>query len=165
MTTSSIANGGNIGSVRGGHADVPSILAEFGVGRYTSPMAQQYVFMIPRTTDPDAQGVIMLVEAVQRGLKRLNAHLDVSGILDQRTVDYLRQISGPSWHGKTWLQILGDLSDAAQRRVRFSSPDTGLSDYFVPTSGIEISTGAVVFLAIGSYFVYRMLRGRKCTTS
>jgi hypothetical protein len=158
MTTSSIANGGNIGSVRGGHADVPSILAEFGVGRFNSPMLQQYVFMIPRTTDPDAQGVIMLVEAVQRGLQRLGAPVRPSGILDQRTVDYLRRVSGPSWHGKTWLQILGDLSDAAARRVRFNQPGAGLSDYFVPTSGIEISTGAVAFLAVGAYFVYRAFR-------
>jgi hypothetical protein len=163
MTMSSIGQGGNIGAVRGGYSDVPTILRSFGVGQYNLPMAMQYAFMIPRSTDPDAQGVILMVEAVQRGLQMLGASVQVSGILDQTTVNYLRRVSGLSWHGKTWVQILGDLSSAIQRRMTLRPQ--GLSGY-TSVSGIEVSTGAAAFFAIGAYFVYKAIRGRKsCTTS
>jgi hypothetical protein len=157
MTTSSLAFGSGIGHMRGNHTDVPSILMHFGIGRFNSQVAAQYVFMIPRTTDPDAQGVIMLVEAVQRGLLRMGAGVKQSGILDQATVDALRRISGPEWHGKTWLQILGDVSDAIDRRVWLGRSVRPLGEY-VSMSGIEISTGAVFVAAIGAYLVVRALR-------
>jgi hypothetical protein len=153
MTTSSIAFGSGIGHVRGNHTDVPSILRSFGVGTFNAQMVAQYAFMIPRTTDPDAQGVIMMVEAVQRGLQRIGANVQVSGILDQATVNALSRVSGPSWHGKTWLQLLGDISDAIDRRVWLGQRSAPLSEY-VGIGDVPSAT-TIALVAVGGFLLYK----------
>lgn len=120
MPANKFTLGAGMGRVGGHEKDVREMLMAFGVGSYNVLMAQQIAFMIPRVTDPDAQGTILMVEAVQRGLNRIGAGLRVNGSLDEATVRALVQVSGSSWHAKTWIQILGDISDwvIAKRRVR-----------------------------------------------
>ena len=119
MPANKFTLGAGMGRVGGHEGNVREMLLAFGVGPFNVLMAQQIAFMIPRTTDPDAQGTILMVEAVQRGLNALGAGLNVNGSLDEATVHALVQVSGRNWHAKTWVQLLGDISDwmIAKRRI------------------------------------------------
>lgn len=120
MPANKFTLGAGMGRVGGHESNVREMLLAFGVGPFNVLMAQQIAFMIPRTTDPDAQGTILMVEAVQRGLSALGARVAVNGSLDEATVRALRQVSGVNWHAKTWVQLLGDISDwmIAKRRIQ-----------------------------------------------
>ena len=106
-------------------ADLRMLFQSFGMGDYEATMAIQSAFFLPRTTDPDAQVTILLVKGVQRGLNDLGAQLTPNGILGQSTMDYLRVVSGPLWHGKAWVQIYGDIDSARQQGLEFHKLKSG----------------------------------------
>lgn len=131
MPANKFTLGAGMGRVGGHYGNTRDILMTFGVGSYNALMAQQIAFMIPRTTDPDAQATILMVEAVQNGLNMLGAGIPVNGELDEATVKCLRKVSGSNWHAKTWVQILGDISDRALtgQKVKSTGPKKDLSEY------------------------------------
>ncbi len=130
MPANKFTLGAGMGRVGGHQKNTRDLLMYFGVGSYNVLMAQQIAFFIPRTTDPDAQATILMVEAVQRGLNMLGAQVEVTGELDVATVRALRIVSGPNWHAKTWVQILGDMTDAIVAGKRIKPKDeVDLSEY------------------------------------
>lgn len=132
------------------------LLMSFGLGTFGAQMAAQSVFFIPRTTDPDAQVTILLVQAVQYGLAELGAPVVVNGILDETTVRYLAMVSGPNWHGKSWAQLLDDLTRARQIGRGFEVKATsGLGEY-VDLQGFDMVS--IAAMAIGGFFLYRALK-------
>jgi hypothetical protein len=129
------------------------LLMSFGLGSLGAQLAQQSVFFIPRTTDPDAQATIFLVEAVQYGLAEMGAPVVVTGILDEPTVKYLMMVSGPNWHGKSWAQLLDDLTRARQIGRSFRvAPSVDLGEY-VELGGFDMVS--VAALAVGGFLLYR----------
>ena len=141
--------------------DLRALFQSFGMGEYHASMAIQSAFFIPRTTDPDAQVTIALVKGVQTGLNDIGANVPVNGILGIRTMDYLRVVSGPLWHGKAWMQIFGDIDAARQQGLEFHKSTSGgemsLDDYVAVGSASSdlFSIGA---LGIAAYLIYRTYR-------
>jgi hypothetical protein len=80
-----------------------------GVGQFNAVMSIPYMFELPRTSDPYAQGVIQIVQGLQQILNKRGAHLDVDGGLGIKTIRALRKYAGPAWHDKTWTQLYGDV--------------------------------------------------------
>lgn len=102
MTTTKIVP---IGSQR----DLRDMLLSAGVGQYNAILSIPYMNFLPSTTDPYAQGVIQLAQALQRLLNMRGAQIDVDGGLGQETVAALMQYSGPLWYDRSWAQIMGDV--------------------------------------------------------
>lgn len=120
--------------------DTRALLMAFGLGSWQAQMAAQSIFFIPRTTDPDAQVTIMLVNAVQYGLQELGAPIRQSGELDTDTVKYLIQLLGPNWHAKSFAQILDALLSArAHGRSLAPAPAAPVGEY-VQMSGYPLES-------------------------
>ena len=60
-----------IGAFKGGPPPLRTMLIGLGVGRYDADMSIPYMFFLPTTTDPDAQGVMQIVAGLQNRLKSL----------------------------------------------------------------------------------------------
>jgi len=97
--------------VKGRGPDVRKMLMSFGIGSYVAEMAIPQMFLLPQTTDPDAQATLTIIEGLQNGLNKVGANLEVNGLLTPATVQVLRHVAGRSWTGKTWLQIYGDVAE------------------------------------------------------
>jgi hypothetical protein len=95
--------------VNGKTQDVRQMLLELGVGSFNAEMAIQYAFMLPRTVDPYAPGVMILMEALQRGLNKLGCDLFVDGGLGAETEQCLIAVSGSRWYDKSFVQLMGDI--------------------------------------------------------
>lgn len=96
--------------------NVRKTLIELGTPPVVVPVALQYLYFLPETSDPDSAGVIAVIQALQKGLRRLGHQIAVNGIFDAATVQAIDAISPPegSWRVKTWIQILGDVVTAIQ---------------------------------------------------
>lgn len=89
--------------------DARELLAAAGVGQTLATMAIPYMWFLPRTSDPYAQGVIVVVSGLQRLLNARGASLAIDGGLGRKTVRSLRRYAGPTWYDKTWTQLYGDV--------------------------------------------------------
>lgn len=117
-----------IGGFVGGEGDLRTMFQALGMGGYKMPMAIQFAYFLPSTTDPDAPGVMMIVEGLQRGLKRLGFPVEIDGWLGPRTGRALEIVSGPRWRDKTWAQLAGDVLSARPLSVRARGA-AALEDY------------------------------------
>lgn len=108
--------------VRGRSPDLREMLVALDTPASTVTMAVQFAFFSPSTTDPYAPGVIELVRAAQRGLRKLGAPVVVNGVLGEETGSYLKAVSGPLWHQKAWVQVLGDVLLAIKDHKSFRRP-------------------------------------------
>jgi hypothetical protein len=99
----------NIRQIRGRQFDVREMLLKGGVGQYNAQLAIPYMFFLPRTADPYAQGVMLIVEGLQRLLNKRGARLKVDGGMGQATVAELVKYSGSRWHDKNFIQLYGDV--------------------------------------------------------
>lgn len=143
----------NVRGVKGREKNVRTMLMEIGkVGSFNAELAIPQMFLMPRTTDPDAQATIITVEGVQRALG-----LEVSGILAPETVQALRRVSGANWPSKTWLQIYGDIADAQKRGYR-PVTETGMGDYV--SMGDAFTTVPLVTLLGGAALLFLALKGK-----
>jgi lysozyme family protein len=98
--------------------DDRQMLLSLGAGEIGATLAIPYLPQTPRVSDPDAQGVMRIVECLQRGLNRMGCRLREDGFLGARSTYCLRQVSGRSWHDKAWLQIMGDVIGAIDAGMR-----------------------------------------------
>jgi hypothetical protein len=103
-------NTGNVSHKRriGPQLDTRELLLTAGVGQYTAAMSQQYMFFLPRTSDPYAQGVMQIIQGLQRLYNERGARLQIDGGLGEKTVSEISKISGPRWYDKSWAQLMGD---------------------------------------------------------
>lgn len=137
MTTRKIVT---IGSQR----DLRDMLLSAGVGQYNAILSIPYMNFLPSTTDPYAQGVIQLVQALQRLLNKRGANIDVDGGLGQETVAALIPFSGPLWYDRSWAQLMGDVMTGKPwpgwiRNGRVDDP-TSLGD-----DGIDLTNSALTW--------------------
>ena len=107
------------------------MLIALGVGQFNVTMSLPYVWFMPRSCDPYAQGVMQLVQALQHGCNARGYNLELTGWMDAPTQRALHKISGPSWQDKTWLQLVGDVLSAPRPRL----PGALVPDY-APTSSL-----------------------------
>lgn len=98
------------------------MLIELGVPSHLATLAQPYMFYLPGTSDPDAQGVIEIILGIQRSLRKLGYRVEVSGVLTPETAAALNTISPPagSWMTKSWVQIVGDILEVRRNPVEKS---------------------------------------------
>jgi hypothetical protein len=113
------------GRVNGKTQDVRQMLLELGVGSFNTEMAIQYAFMLPRTVDPYAPGVMILMESLQRGLNKLGCKLAVDGGLGAQTEKCLIAVSGKRWYDKSFVQLMGDVLTAKPIKL----PQRAVGDY------------------------------------
>ncbi len=95
--------------IAGPRLDTRDMLLAAGIGEYVATMSLPYMFFLPRTSDPYAQGVIQIVQGLQTLLNRHGADLEVDGGLGKKTIAALAKFSGPRWHDKSWAQLYGDV--------------------------------------------------------
>lgn len=94
----------------GGRFDtIRSMLLAAGVGDFNATLSIPYMYFLPTTCDPYQQGVIQIVEGLQNLLNARGARLEISGWMDQHTMDALASWAGPQWKLKTWVQLYGDV--------------------------------------------------------
>jgi hypothetical protein len=89
---------------RGRAEYAPDLLRDLGVPEALARMATQQLFLMPVTTDPDAQATMITVQALQRGLG-----LTANGVLNRATAAALHQVAGERWANRTWGQLVGDV--------------------------------------------------------
>lgn len=100
------ANSSRLGSASN---DLLALLARAGVGPVLAPMAIQYMNMLPLTAEPESQGVLLLVQGLQRLLRQRGARLVVDGGLGPQTVRALERFAGPRWSQKSWATLYQDV--------------------------------------------------------
>lgn len=108
--------------------DLRDMLVEAGVGQFNAAMSIQYMNFLPRTSDPYAQGIMQIVEGIQRLLNRNGAGLVVDGGMGIETIRGVMKYSGPRWYDKSWAQIYGDIMEG-ERWGGVDREDRGLADY------------------------------------
>jgi hypothetical protein len=135
--------------------DIRELFTALGIGQFVMPLAIQYAFFLPRTTDPYAQGVIILVKGIQRTLNRRGADLVVDGGLGPKTAAMIERVSGPDWQNKTWIQIAGDVIAAKPIRkdAQFALPHISLGTTFV--GDVVASPLPLIALAAVGWWVWK----------
>jgi len=99
--------------------NVREMLLVMGTPPYLAEMSIPYVWFTPGTIDPDSQPVMQLIEALQRGIKRLGyPGVKVNGVMDRQTAQALDRISGPEWKSKAFIQLMGDVIAAVRNPGR-----------------------------------------------
>lgn len=114
--------------------DLRDMLLAAGVGQYNAVLSIPYMMMLPRTCDPYAQGVMQIVEGLQRLLIKRGARLEVDGGMGEATIRALVPYAGPRWYDKSWMQLYGDVLHGTpwkgvERVTRAAELDYSLSDY------------------------------------
>jgi hypothetical protein len=142
--------------VRGRGENVRKMFMEVGgIGSYNVELVIPQAFLMPRTTDPDAQATILTIEGLQRAINRLGGKVDVNGLLTPETIQSLRRVSGASWMSKTWLQIYGDFGEMMSRGMTLTTkhghaPALGdyveVGDVFTTVPMITLGMGALLLL-------------------
>jgi hypothetical protein len=114
--------------------DVRDMLLAAGIGQYNAVLSIPYMMMLPRTTDPYAQGVMQIVEGLQNLLNRKGARLAIDGGMGEATLRALIPYAGPRWYDKSWVQLYGDVLrgekwQGVERVTRAVELDWSLGDY------------------------------------
>jgi len=151
-----------MGKINGRQPDVRDLLLAGGVGQYTAQMSVDYMWMLPRTVDPYAQGVMQAVEGLQRLLNKRGAHLEVDGGLGAETVRALIKFSGPRWYDRNFAQLYGDVISGrtwpGYDRDERGEHDLGEYDYRVSELGSTSLVGDLLASPLpwiaGGFFVY-----------
>ena len=97
-------------------------MLKMGLGEFGATLAMPMMFILPRTAQPMADSTIVIVRGLQRGLNKVGYDVEVSGLLDKRTEQGLRLVSGNGWYDKTWIQLYGDLLSAREQGFRLDKP-------------------------------------------
>jgi hypothetical protein len=94
--------------------DVVTIAMNMGMDRVNAGMAVPMMWIRAATVDPYSPVVIMIVSKLQHKLALMGYPNRRDGFVDQATSDALRQLCGSDWKARTWLQIYGDVLQAAK---------------------------------------------------
>jgi hypothetical protein len=126
-----------------------SILQTLGVGEVQATAAIFAMQLPPMASDPDAASTMIIVEAMQNGMRKLGCPLQATGELNQATMDCLREVGGAKWESKPWV-VLGKniiTAEAAGSRLTPSShKGMGAATFGGQAGGLLIIAG-VAFLA------------------
>jgi hypothetical protein len=131
------------------HTNTRAILKKLGVSELHATLAMQQVFFLPRSSRADANATIIIVKAMQRGLRRAGCPATVDGWLGPKTAKCLEKVSGPKWRNKTWIKLAEEVIAAEKYGIPSSSPAPGS----MTLSGVGIATQASGLLLIGAVLV------------
>jgi len=128
------------------------MLLAAGLGEMGATLAIPYMYFLPRTSDPYTQGVMTIVEGLQRLLRAKGAPLATDGGLGQDTAKYLGVIV-PDWNEHTWASIYGAV---------LASPHRFAASKAVAMSGLGatggLSDNPVAWLLGGAAIYWLFLR-------
>ena len=153
----------------GPQLDTRDLLLTGGVGQYTADMSMPYMFFLPRTSDPYAQGVMQIIQALQRIYNKRGSRLDVDGGLGEKTVTAIGRVSGPRWYDKSWAQLLGDAIAGREwegfgRKDRMADEPLSDFDYVAPPNPLgqsfvgDIFASPLPWIAVGAVVWYKWFR-------
>jgi len=147
----------------GGHQwNVREMVLNAGIGQYLAQMAIPYMYFLPRTCDPYAQGTQAIVQGLQNMLAARGHRVPVDGWMGRATMDATRVYAGPRWMDKSWVQIYGDVmagkvvARPPQARLPATAP-TATGDVLDPV--IDLASNPLAWLAGGAAVYF--LVGRK----
>ena len=130
---------------------VREMLLALGLKDFGATLAMPMMYFLPRTTQPMADSTIVIVQGVQRGLNRLGWKVPIDGMMDERTKEGLRRVSGDMWSDKSWVQIYGDLLQAQQSGYRLdkksgyvATGNTGGGSPVIPF--VLLAAGTILYL-------------------
>ncbi len=98
--------------------DVVQIAMDIGLGRECATMVVPFMWLTPGGTDSMSPPIIVLVRGIQGCMRDMGIPTRGDGLFDSATAIGLRQISGPQWKFKAWVQICGDVLTASSTGVR-----------------------------------------------
>jgi hypothetical protein len=141
------------------------MLATAGVGQFNAPMSVPYMYWLPSTCDPAAQGVIQIVEGLQNLLNARGARLEVDGWMGAPTVRALMPYAGADWRDKTWMQLYGDVL-RGRRAAGFEPVRAIATDGYTAETGLgdlasTILTNPLAWIAGGAAAYYVLGRKRQ----
>ena len=113
-------------------------LKNLGVGEVHATLAIPYLYYVPRTSDADAQGVQVIVAALQRAL-----HVPETGYMGDRTANALERVAGADWFDKRWNQLVGDVLTRPQAT-------NGLGNYIEVGSVFDKMTQTQKLVLVGA---------------
>ena len=115
--------------VNGGTYDVVEAAMKMGMERVNATMATPYMWFTPGGSDPYSPVVIMIVEALQQRLRHMGFENRADGFVDRATSAALREISGPTWKQKAWVQVYGDILHTAATGHRPRTTEEDIMSY------------------------------------
>ncbi len=147
------------------------ILIAAGVGQFSAPLAIQFMSFLPRTCDPNAQGVLLLVQGLQRLLNKAGSTLKVSGTMGDDTARALMIYAGPRWYDKNWTELYqavlaGKHWEGWKRRDRYDEPPQLISEtpsldgVLDSVTGFLTSPIGLVAAGLAGLAVWNMRRSR-----
>lgn len=145
------------------HSNLREMLLAAGIGNFNATMSIPYMYFMPRTCDPYAQGVMQLVQAIQNVLRaRGDTQIEVTGWLDAATQRAIARYAGPSWGDKTWMQLLADVMYAH----KLARPLAVTAPAVEATSGFDdIFYSPVALVAAGAAAWFFLRGGRRANKS
>src|SRR4029077_9378857 len=103
--------------------NVRALLLELGCGDFNATMSIPYMFIAPRTTDPAAVQLIVVIKQIQYALASMGAvNILPSGVLDQETGQAIAQICGPEWLSMPYYEIVRCVVNAERDQYQFVQP-------------------------------------------
>ncbi len=134
---------------------VGDVLRALGTSAGEIPLAVPYMFMAPPGSDPDMQGVQIIIKGIQRGLNRLGAGLAVDGTFGAATAAAVDRVCWPagSYAQRPWLQIARDVLAGRPLSDNAARYGMGLGDE-APTPG----GGIVPLIIMGGLAVWLLTK-------
>jgi len=155
-------------NIRGRQPNLREMLLAAGIGEFNATMSIPYMYFLPSTTDPYAQGVIQIVEGLQNLLNARGLLVPIDGWMGPETINAVMRYAGASWRDKSWMQIYGDVL-RGQLAPGFAPPEptdelagyieeTGLGD--LTTAVTDLVTSPIGLVA-GGALAYLLWRSKK----
>jgi hypothetical protein len=122
------------------------MLLALGTPPSITTIAIPYLWFLPGAVDPDAQGVMEIVKAAQRGLRKIGFSVLASGVMDRPTADAMDRLFPPrgTWTSTSWVVVLDRIHQLMRAGKKFS-----------PTQ-----PGRVGMQGLGAFYGYGPLPGR-----
>lgn len=95
--------------IRGDVGTIREMLLAAGIGEYNAVLSIPYMYFLPRTCDPYAQGVQQIVQGLQNLLAYRGLQVPQDGFMGSSTMAATERFAGRMWRDKTWLQLYGDV--------------------------------------------------------
>lgn len=126
-----------------------SLLLDAGVTHPLAQLAEPAMNWTPGESDPSAQSTMVIVQGLQRMLKRIGIRTPMNGLLDPATQGVLAQAGGRSWRSQPWFQlyylvrlknfqrVMGPSMQAMSGLGAFEAPKESAIYGSIPTSEIN----------------------------
>jgi hypothetical protein len=88
------------------------ILADMGVNPTLASVATPMLYWSPAESNSESQMVMVIIQGVQKGLKRLGFPVRTNGRLDAGTQNAIAEVVGRNWASAPWIYIYGKIKEA-----------------------------------------------------